>query len=391
MKIETYLVKEEKFIETTKSHVLPILATSSFTFESIEQGIDVFSGKEKGHLYSRYGNPTIDTVAKKIAKLEAFGIKEDAFGILVSSGMAAISTLSLALLNEGDTLLSQSNLYGGTTELFQKYISKIGVKIKLIDFGDNEAISNEIKQDKSIKMIYCESPANPSMACVDLEFIGKLCKEREIISVIDNTFCTPYIQRPLEWGFDYVIHSTTKYLNGHGNSIAGIIIGIKNYDKIWGGVKLLGTNCNSFDAWLVNNGLKTLAIRMEKHASNALEIAKKLAENPKIKKVNYPFLPNFTDYELAKKQMKLGGGMLSFELVGGLESGLAFMNRIKLATLAPTLGDVDTLIVHPATMSHRNIDPKIRAENGISDGLIRMSVGIEDMLDIYADLNQAMH
>lgn len=393
MKIDSYLVHEEKFEQTTKPHNLPILATSSFNFQNIDQGIDIFTGKEKGHVYSRYGNPTIETVAKKIAHMESYDLDGNAFGIMVSSGMSAISTLVFAELEPGDKLLTQSNLYGGTTELFKKFLKKLNVEIIFTDLSSNEEIENEIARNPTIKMIYCESPANPSLACVDLNFVGSISKSNGIISVIDNTFCTPYLQKPLNYGFDYVIHSTTKYLNGHGNSIAGIIVGrnLEDYNKMWDAMKLIGTNCNPFDAWLVNSGMKTLALRMEKHSSNALFIANQMEQNSKIAKVNYPFLDSHPQIEIVKSQMKMGGGMLSFELTGGIKQGIEFMNKIKFCSLAPTLGDVDTLILHPASMSHRNVPAEIRVQNGITDGLIRMSVGIEHPDDIYNDILQAMN
>ncbi len=392
MRIKSYIVHEEHFEQTTKPHNLPILATSSFNFENIDQGIQIFKGEEEGHVYGRYGNPTMETVARKIAKMESYDLEVSGFGILVSSGMAAISTLTFAELKSGDQLLTQANLYGGTTELFKKFLTKLGVEIIFTDLSNQDAVLESIKQHPSIKMIYCESPANPSLACVDLEFIAQVAQKNQILTVIDNTFCTPLLQKPLSYGFDYVVHSTTKYLNGHGNSIAGIIVGkdTSNYNKIWDAMKLIGTNCNPFDAWLVNNGMKTLALRMEKHSSNALFLAQQLEDLTLVDHVNYPFLLSNPQYELAKKQMLYGGGMLSFELKGGLEKGIQFMNKINFCSLAPTLGDVDSLILHPASMSHRNVPKEQRIANGITDGLIRMSVGIEHEEDILADLLQAM-
>ena len=392
MNIKSILVQEVKFTQTTKPHNLPIFATSSFNFEDIDQGINIFEGNEEGHVYGRYGNPTIETVAEKIVQLECYDIEEEGFGIMVSSGMSAISTLLFALLKQGDTILTQANLYGGTTELLRKFITKLGVKIEFIDFASKDLIESRVKNDKSIKLIYCESPANPSLACVDLQYISDLCQKNDILSIIDNTFPTPYLQRPFNFGIDFIIHSTTKYINGHGNSIAGVVIG-KNrdyYQTVLDAMKLIGTNCNPFDAWLVNSGMKTLALRMDAHSSNALEIARRLLKHEEIAVVNYPFLPSHRDFKIASKQMQAGGGMLSFELKGGIERAIRFMNAIQMSSLAPTLGDVDTLILHPASMSHRNIERSIRYENGITDGLIRMSVGIEYVEDIYMDIENAI-
>lgn len=392
MRINSYITKEEKFNSTTKPHNLPIYATSSFNFEDINEGIDIFMGKKEGHVYGRYGNPTIETVGMKIAKMEAFGTDLDAFGIMVSSGMAAISTLVFAELQSGDVLLTQGNLYGGSTELFRKFVTKLGVELIMTDLGDLANVSKILKETPAIRMIYCESPANPSLACVDIEALAKLANLHDAVSVIDNTFSTPYLQQPLSMGIDYSIHSTTKFLNGHGNSIAGAIIGKDkvNYTKVLDAMKLIGTNCNAFDAWLINNGMKTLALRMDRHSSNALELSKRLVEHAEVVTVNYPFLKGHSAYEIATRQMKQGGGMMSFELKGGLERGIRFMNAITMASLAPTLGDVDTLILHPASMSHRNIEREIRERNGITDGLIRMSVGIEDVEDLYEDIINAI-
>ena len=374
---------------TTKPHQLPIYATSSFEFEDINQGIDIFTGKAKGHVYGRYGNPTIEAVAEKIALLETHGSDLEAKGIMVSSGMAAISTLVMGCLKSGDKLLTQGNLYGGTTELFLKIFAPLGIEIILMDLGNTDLVEEKLKGDPAIKMLYCETPANPTMACVDLAVLAKIAKQYNVKTAIDNTFCTPYLQKPLTLGIDFVIHSTTKYLNGHGNNIAGVIVGTDlemMNTKIWGAMKLIGTNCNPFDAWLTNNGIKTLALRMDRHSSNALTLAQRLENHPEVLKVNYPGLPSHGSYELACRQMSQFGGMLSFELKGGLEAGIALMNRVKFCTLAPTLGDVDTLILHPASSSHINVDKEIRKRNGITDGLIRLSVGIEEVEDIWGDL-----
>lgn len=392
MDISTYLVKEESFEQTTKPHNLPLFATSSFNFESIDEGIDIFKGDKEGHVYGRYGNPTIETVANKLAKLEAFGLDLDAFGIMVSSGMAAISTLLIAELNPGDKLITQENLYGGTTELFKKIIQKFGIELIFVDLEDSEKLESIISEH-NIKLLYCETPSNPTLSCLDLEYLSNLCDQNNIISVVDNTFCTSYIQQPFQYGFDYVIHSTTKFINGHGNNIAGVIIGKdkSNYSKVLDAMKLLGTNCNAFDAWLINNGIKTLGLRMDQHSKNALQLAEYLEADEHIEKVNYPFLDSSPYYQIAKKQMKHGGGMLSFELKGDISQAIKFMNNLSLISLAPTLGDIDSLILHPATMSHRNINKEVRERNGITDGLIRMSVGIENVDDLYKDIVQAIN
>jgi methionine-gamma-lyase len=389
---DSLCVKEQPDVRSTRPHQLPIYATSSFDFENINQGIDIFTGKASGHVYSRYGNPTIDTVANKIALLETYGLDMEARAIMCSSGMSAIATLLMGVLKSGDKILTQGNLYGGTTELLLKILGPLGIETVMTDLRKADHVETLLKNDPAIKMLYFETPANPTLACVDIEVMAQLCQKYGKYSAIDSTFCTPYLQQPFRYGVDFVIHSTTKYLNGHGNSIAGIIIGrdiqLMN-DKVWRAMKLTGTNCNPWDAWLTNNGLKTLALRMEQHCKNAMAVAEYLEQHPKVQQVNYNGLPSHPDHAVARKQMKAFGGMLSFELKGGLEAGIAFMNRIKFCSLAPTLGDVDTLILHPASMSHINVDKKVREENGITDGLIRLSIGIEGVEDIIADLEQS--
>lgn len=393
MKAGTYCVQEEMELRNTAPHVLPIYATSSFSFENAEEGIDVFSGAIKGHSYSRYGNPTVDTVARKLAKLECYGSDLEGTAILTSSGMSAISTLLFALLKNGDQILTQGNLYGGTTELFLFVAAKMGIETVFCDLRDLEQVKEALGKNPRIKALYFETPANPTHACVNIKAICNLAREKGILTIADNTFLTPLFQQPLVLGADFVIHSTTKYLNGHGNSIAGAIIGTDAdimHKEVWRTMKLMGTNGNPFDAWLLNNGLKTLALRMKKHNENALAVATWLEANPKVKAVNYCGLPSHPDHQIATEQASGFGGMLSFELSGGMQAGLDFMNKVKLCTLAPTLGDVDTLVLHPASSSHLNVAPEIRVQNGITDGLIRVSVGIEELEDIQNDLEEAI-
>ncbi len=394
MKFDSLVVKEFPENRTTAPHVLPIYATSSFDFENIDQGIEIFKHIESGHAYSRYANPTVDTVAAKIAALETHGLDFEASAIMTSSGMSAISTLFLGTLQSGDKVLSQGNLYGGTTELLKGIFGQFGIETVFADLRNLELVEQALKSDQSIKMLYCETPANPTLACVDIEALASIAHQNGVWCAIDNTFSTPLLQQPFALGVDFVVHSTTKYLNGHGNSIAGVVIGrdLELMRKgVWRAMKLVGTNCSPFEAWLTNNGLKTLSLRMERHCSNALTLANYLEDNPAVARVNYPGLQSHPDHELAKRQMRGGfGGMLSFELRGGLQAGIDCMNRIRFCSLAPTLGDVDTLILHPASSSHLAVPKEIRMLNGITDGLIRVSVGIENVSDIVADLEQAI-
>jgi methionine-gamma-lyase len=391
MTFETLCVSEGKHNNTTPPHQLPIYATSSFAFESVEDTVDVFTGQKSGHSYSRYGNPTIDTVADKIARLEAFGSDISPYGFLTSSGMSAISTLVMALVGQGDTILTQSNLYGGTTELFSKVLSRQGVNSIFAKLDDLSILEQHLSENKSIKLIYLETPANPTMQCLDLKAIADVAKRYNVLTAVDNTFCTPYLQRPLSLGIDFVVHSTTKYLNGHGNSISGAIVGHQDeYKKpIHTALKLIGSTCNSWDAWLINNGLKTLTLRMDRHSSNALALANFLSTHPKVEKTNYPGLTSSPTHHIAKKQMSQYGGMLSFD-VGSEKAALKVINALKIATNAPTLGDVDTLVLHPITSSHLNVDSAQRAANGLTPGLIRLSVGIENEGDLLGDLERAL-
>lgn len=392
--IDSFCAKESSENRSTAPHILPIYATSSFSFEDIQQGIDIFQNVQKGHAYSRYYNPTVDAVGEKIAQLEAFGIDVPASGVMTSSGMSAISTLMLGVLKAGDAILTQGNLYGGTTELLVKVLAQFGVEIILTNLRALNNVEDLLKKNPKIKMLYCETPANPTLACVDIAALAMLAHQYGALCAIDNTFPSPLLQQPLGLGVDFVIHSTTKYLNGHGNSIAGVVVGAdpeRMQKQVWNAMKLLGTNCSPFEAWLTNNGLKTLALRMEKHSSNALALAHFLEKHPAVERVNYPGLASHADHLLAQKQMKGAyGGMMSFELKGGLEAGLKCMNQVKMCALAPTLGDVDTLILHPASSSHLHVAPDVRAQYGITDGLIRLSVGIENPSDLINDLQQAI-
>lgn len=394
IKFESLTVREWPDPRTTKPHILPIYATSSFSFEDIEQGMRIFANEEKGHTYGRYGNPTVDATAAKIGALETYGSDIQASAVMTNSGMSAIHVLTAGLLKAGDKILSQPNVYGGTTELLQKVVAHRNIEIVYADLSDSAQVDLLLKNDPAIKLVYLETPANPTLACIDIEALTAITKAHSRWSAIDNTFATPYLQQPLILGVDFVIHSTTKYLNGHGNSIAGVVIGKDEqlfHDTIWNTMKLTGANCSPFEAWLVYQGMKTLPLRMDKHCSNALLVATTLENHPDVAKVNYPGLESHPDNAVAKKQMRDFGGMMSFELKDGYQKAIDTMNRLKFCSLAPTLGDVDTLILHPASSSHLRVSPELRKKAGISDGLIRISVGIEDPQDILDDLLQAIN
>ena len=303
-----------------------------------------------------------------------------------------MSTLFLSTLQTGDTVLSHYSLYGGTYELMHKVLADNGIKVIIADLRDLNIVEDCIKKNK-IKLVHIETPANPTIQCVDIEAVTKLAKQHNILVSVDNTFATPYLQQPFKYEVDFVFHSTTKFLNGHGTAIGGVLIGKDNEHmrtKVWKWHVLLGGNSNPFDAFLLSNGLKTLELRMDRHCSNAMKVAEYLQQHKKIEKVNYVGLTSHPDFATAKKQMKLPGSLMSFELKGGLEAGKKFINALQLCISATSLGTVDTLISHPASTSHMSVAKEERLKFGITDGLIRLSVGIETIEDIIYDLEQAL-
>ncbi len=381
------------------SHLTPIYATSTFTFDTAQQGSDRFAGADKTRIYSRWGNPTFTTAEETIAALEAFGLKGDdgkplqLKALLHASGQAAMATLFLGTLKTGDTILSHFSLYGGTHELMLKVLAETGIKTTIIDMRDLNLVEEALKNDPTIKMVHIETPANPTIQCVDIEAVTKLSKQRNLIVSVDNTFATPYLQQPFKYGVDFVFHSTTKFLNGHGTSIGGVLLG-KDLDlmrtQIWKWHVLLGGNSNPFDAFLLTQGMKTLELRMERHCHNAMEVAEFLQSHPAISLVNYNGLPSHHDYLVSLKQMRYPGALMSYDLKGGLEAGKRFTDALQMCVRAVSLGTVDTLVSHPASMSHAGLKREDRIKYGITDGLIRMSVGIENIADILNDLDQAL-
>ena len=376
------------------AHIVPIYASSTYVFDTAEQGMRRFSGQEEGYIYSRWGNPTFTEAEDKIAALETFGLDGiTAKGLLHASGMAAISTVFFALLKSGDKVLSHYSLYGGTEELMNKVLPPLGIAGVIADLRQLEIVEDILKKEPAIKMMYLETPANPTIQCVDIEALTSIAKKYNLTVVCDNTFATPYLQQPFKYGVDYVVHSTTKFLNGHGTAIGGILLGrdIDRMNTLMDKThRFLGSNANPFDAFLLINGLKTLELRMERHCANAPQVAQFLQQHPAVLKVNYVGLPTHPDHAIAMKQMKNGGAMLSFELKGGLQAGIQFMNRLQMCVRTVSLGTCDTLLSHPASMTHYGIPKEQREQYGITDGLIRMNVGIENVQDIIADLDQAL-
>lgn len=364
----------------------PIFATSTFVFDDCAQGAARFAGKESGYIYSRIGNPNVDQVAAKVAALEGAEA-----GLALSSGMGAVATALLSLLQSGDHIVADSALYGATFTLMRDALPNFGIETTFVDASNIDSIIDAIKPETRI--VYFETPANPNLKVTDIEELVKRVREKDplIIVVIDNTFATPYLQQPIALGVDVVIHSGTKYLNGHGDVISGFIASSKTIiDRCRDiGLKMVtGAVLGAFEAFLINRGLKTLDIRMEKHCKNAMQVAEWLEKQPKVRKVYYPGLKSFEGYEVAKKQMKLPGAIISFELEASKEVTEKFVNSLELITLAVSLGDAESLVEHPASMTHAGYTKADLEDAGISESLIRISVGLEDAEDIIADLEK---
>lgn len=375
------------------AHLVPIYASSTFVYDTAEQGMQRFNGTEPGYIYSRWGNPTFTEAEQKIAALETFGLDLNVKGMLHASGMAAIATLMLGTLKPGDKILSHYSLYGGTNELMYNTLTGLNILPVIADLRRLEGVEDMIRNDTAIKMLYLETPANPTIQCVDIEALTAIAKRHNLIVACDNTFATPYLQQPFGYGVDFVVHSTTKFLNGHGTAIGGILLG-SDIDRMNGSMtkahRLLGGNANPFDAFLLINGIKTLELRMDRHCSNAAQVAAFLKGHAAVAQVNFNGLEDHPDYAIAKKQMRQPGAMLSFELKGGLQGGIDFMNKLKMCVRTVSLGTCDTLLSHPASMTHYSVAKEQREKYGITDGLIRMNVGIENVRDIIADLDQAL-
>ena len=385
--------------DPTASHITPIYATSTFTFDNADQGMRRFAGQEEGYIYTRWGNPNFTEAEKTICAFESFGIAGSngaplqLKAFLHASGQAAMTTLFLASLQQGDKILSHYSLYGGTHELLHKVLPPLGIDVIIADLRDLNATEAIIKKNPGLKWMHLETPANPTIQCVDIEELVKLARQNGMGISVDNTFATPYLQQPFRYGVDFVFHSTTKFLNGHGSSIGGVLIGrdieLMN-TKFTKWHRLLGGNSNAFDAYLLTMGMKTLELRMERHCHNAMEVAHYLDGHAAVAKVNYTGLPDHPDFYTCSKQMRHPGPMMSIELKGGLAAGKKFIDKLKMCSRAVSLGTVDTLISHPASMSHFGVTKEEREKFGITDGLIRMSIGIENIQDIAADLEQAL-
>ncbi|MBV2128062.1 trans-sulfuration enzyme family protein [Arsukibacterium indicum] len=363
----------------------PLYQTSTFVFDNAEQGAARFAGEQEGYIYTRLGNPTTRELEQKIAALEGM---DDAAA--TATGMGAVAASTMAFLQHGDHLIASKAIYGCSFALFNHMFARYGIEVSFVDLTDHAAVAAALKPNT--KMLFAETPINPNLVVLDLAFLGQFCQQHKLISVVDNTFLTPLLQQPAKYGIDIIIHSATKYLNGHGDVVAGIIVA--NQEKIatikMTTLKDMGATISPHDAWLIIRGLKTLAVRMERHCQNAQQVAEFLHAHPAVKEVYYPGLPSHPGYRFLGEQMQGAGGVLAFELNATLEQSRFFINQCRLLSLAVSLGDAESLIQHPASMTHSPYTPEERQMAGISDGLIRVSVGLEHVADIISDLEQAL-
>lgn len=385
MGFSTRLIHSGEFEDQFGSATVPIYQTSTFKFKNAQHGADCFSGASDGYIYTRIGNPTIHALEKNIAELE-----NGYDGIATSSGMSAITSIYMALLGAGSHIISTASVYGPARGVLEKDFSRFGVEADFISTSDVNAIVSSIK--KNTKVIYIETPANPTMEITDIEACADIAHKHNLVLVVDNTFATPYLQRPINLNADVVLHSVTKFINGHADIVGGIVVTKEKglYEKIRHAMVYMGCNMDPHQAYLVLRGLKTLALRVERNQENAIKVARFLEIHPKIAWIKYPGLESHPQFELAKRQMSGSGSIISFGVKGGPGAGRKLMDSVHLATLAVSLGGVETLIQHPASMTHAAVSKEDKLKAGITDDLVRLSVGIEDVKDIIQDLNHAL-
>ncbi len=385
IKPQTAAIRAQYERTENNEHSVPLYMTSSYVFEDAEDMRAQFAEEREGHIYSRYANPNVDELINKMCLLEG-----SEAGWATATGMAAVFTVFGSLLSSGDEIVASRAVFGSTHKLFTQILPKWGIHTTYVDASD---VSNF---DKAItaktKVVYLETPSNPALDIIDLEAVGEICKKHGVLYAVDNCFATPLIQRPLDFGADISIHSATKYIDGQGRTLGGIILGSHEIiAQVKAFARHTGPAISPFNAWTLSKSLETLDVRLERHCKNALEIANRLEGHPNVENVRYPFLKSHPGYEVAKKQMKAGGGIVSFEIKGGIESGKNFLNALKMFSLTANLGDVRSIATHPASTTHSKLTPEERAEVGISDGLIRLSIGLEHIEDIWADVDNALN
>ncbi|MFM7683867.1 MAG: trans-sulfuration enzyme family protein [Bacteroidota bacterium] len=383
MRKETIAIRGQIERSQYSEHSAPLYLTSSYIFEDAEDMRSQFAEEKPGEIYSRYANPNVQELLDKVALLEG---GESAWA--TASGMAAVFTTFATFLSAGDEIVSSRSVFGSTHRLLVDVFPKWNIKNTYVDFNNYSAYESAIT-DKT-KLVYIETPSNPALDLIDIERLAAICKSRGVLLVVDNCFATPILQQPIKWGADLVIHSTTKFMDGQGRTLGGLIVSSKELiEKVKAFARHSGPAMSPFNAWVISKSIETLDVRMERHCKNALEIAKRLSTLSGISWVKYPFLSSHPDYEIAKKQMSDGGGLVSFELAGGLESGRQFLNKLNLFSLTANLGDTRSIATHPASTTHSKLSPEQRHEVGISDGLIRLSIGLENIEDIWEDIFQA--
>ena len=367
-----------------REHSSPIYATSSFVFEDAEQARALFANEIEGNIYTRFSNPNNDEFIEKLCLLEG---TED--GIAMASGMAAMFVSMAAFLNQGDHLLICRSIFGSTHQITTQLLPRWGITHTYIDIHDTNRWEKEIR--KNTKMIFLETPSNPGLDIIDLELIGNIAKRHGLLFNVDNCFATPYLQNPAKYGADIITHSATKFIDGQGRVIGGAVLGTKEcIEKVRFFARHTGPAMSPFNSWILSKSLETLAVRMEKHCENALEIARHLDNHDEVLSVKYPFLPSHPNYDIARKQMRHGGGMVSFELKGGIDRGRKFLNSLKMISFSANLGDTRSIATHPASTTHSKLSIEERASVGITYGLIRISVGLEHISDIISDIEQAI-
>jgi len=382
---ETQAIRSQ--LERTQylEHSVPLYLTSSFVFEDAEDMRASFAEEKERNIYSRYSNPNTNEFVDKVCQMEGA-----ATGFAFASGMAAVYSTLAALLNSGDHIVSAGSVFGATHSLFINYFPKWGIETTYFDINKPETIESCIQPNT--KILFAESPTNPAVDIIDLELLGAIAKKHNLILIIDNCFATPYLQQPIKWGADLVIHSATKLMDGQGRVLGGITVGdAELIQKIYLFSRLTGPSLSPFNAWVLSKSLETLAIRLDRHCENALKVAEFLEQHPKISLVKYPFLKSHPQHEIAKKQMKLGGNIVAFEIKGGLDAGRTFLDKIRLCSLSPNLGDTRTIVTHPASTTHSKLTVEERLAVSITDGLVRVSVGLETVEDIIDDLEQALN
>lgn len=381
---ETEAIRTQLERSQFQEHSVPLYLTSSFIFEDAEDMRASFTEEKIRNIYSRFSNPNTTELVEKICKMEGAEA-----GYAFATGMAAVYSTFAALLNSGDHIVSASSVFGSTHTLFTTYFPKWNIQTSYFDINKPETIESYITE--KTKILYAESPTNPAVAILDLEYLGQIAKKYHLILIVDNCFATPYIQNPIKFGAHLVIHSATKLIDGQGRVLGGITVGNASLIReIYLFSRNTGPALSPFNAWVLSKSLETLAVRLEKHCENALAVAKFLENHPNVTLVKYPFLKSHPQYEIAKKQMRLGGNIVAFEIKGGIENGRKFLDKIKLCSLSANLGDTRTIVTHPASTTHSKLSVEERLAVGISDGLVRVSVGLETVKDLIADLNQAL-